>query len=113
MENRRRPLRSAAVNDRGVYEIGNGSSTAGTRLIYCNVHHAFHRLVGMAKSRKAREDAIATMELTGLDAALQLDSTWFELRGARSGAARSSGPAVETRWGSGRWERPGRVQCGR
>ncbi|MDN5930098.1 MAG: tyrosine-type recombinase/integrase [Pseudonocardia sp.] len=23
-------------------------STAGTRLIYCNVHHAFHRLVGQA-----------------------------------------------------------------
>ena len=23
-------------------------STAGTRLIYCNVHHAFHRLVGLA-----------------------------------------------------------------
>ena len=22
-------------------------STAGTRLIYCNVHHAFHRLVGL------------------------------------------------------------------
>jgi integrase len=23
-------------------------STAGTRLIYCNVHHVFHRLVGLA-----------------------------------------------------------------
>jgi integrase len=23
-------------------------STAGTRLLYCNIHHAFHRLVGMA-----------------------------------------------------------------
>ena len=23
-------------------------STAGTRLLYCNVHHAFHRLVGLA-----------------------------------------------------------------
>jgi integrase len=24
-------------------------STAGTRLLYCNVHHAFHRLVGLAR----------------------------------------------------------------
>jgi integrase len=23
-------------------------STAGTRLLYCNVHHTFHRLVGVA-----------------------------------------------------------------